>query len=585
LSDADEVIIVEAFIDLTDRKRAQAEMEKLSRALEQTADSVIITDPHGVIEYVNPAFERVTGYPASDVVGQTPRLIKSGRHDGTFYRKLWTTIRAGKIYRGVLTNRRKNGEIYFEEKTITPLKDADGAITHFISTGKDISDRMQIQERLHYLAHHDTLTDLPNRFLFIEHLNQEIAIGPRDGTHMAVLFLDLDRFKLINDTLGHSVGDEAIRVAGARIRSALRRGDMVARLGGDEFAVLLQGLGSPDDIPRVVEGIQRAVAGPIVLQHREFYLSASIGVSLFPGDGEDPLTLLRNADSAMYRAKEQGRNTYRFYSTEMSTKAFERLTLETSLRRALERNEFELYYQPQVDIKSGRPFGVEALLRWRHADLGIVSPTQFIPLAEETGLIVDIDDWVLHAAVAQLAAWRAADLPPVSLSVNLSGRSFVAPGLPQRVTEILTTAAVPAEWLELEITEGMVMHGGEANLRVLEALKEQGLRLAIDDFGTGYSSLSYLKRFSIDVLKIDQSFVRDVARDADDAAIVNAVIALAHSLKLNVIAEGVETEEQRAFLRRQGCTNAQGYLFARPMPAAEAEAWLRAAFSRDDTRN
>lgn len=585
LVDADEAVIVEAFIDIADRKHAQREMEKLSRALAQTADSVIITRPDGVIEYVNPAFEQTTGHRREELVGQTPRIVKSGRHDQAFYQRLWRTIRGGEIFREVFVNRRKNGEIYYEEKTITPLKDADGRITHFISTGKDISERMEIQERLQYLAHHDTLTDLPNRFLFIEHVKQAIALGPRKQSLMAVLFLDLDRFKLINDTLGHSVGDDAIRLAGERINRALRRGDMVARLGGDEFAILLQDLASADDIPRVIQHIQSALAQPMTLQDRDFYMSSSIGVSLYPHDGNDPQTLLRNADSAMYRAKEQGRNTYRFYSAEMSTKAFERLTLETSMRRALERGDFELVYQPQVDLASGRPFGVEALLRWRHAELGIVSPTQFIPLAEETGLIVEIDEWVLHTVATQLAAWRATDLPRFSASVNLSGRSFVTPGLPQRITKILGELSVPAAALELEITEGVIMHGGEANLRVLESLKEQGLQLAIDDFGTGYSSLSYLKRFSIDVLKIDQSFVRDIVHDPDDAAIVNAVIALARSLKLKVIAEGVETDEQRAFLRNHGCTFAQGYLFARPLPAAEVETWLREAFSRAEGRD
>jgi len=579
LADSDEVIMVEAFIDVSGQKQAQAEREKLSHAIEQTADSVVITNPNGVIEYVNPAFEQTTGFGRAESLGQTPRIVKSGRHDQAFYQRLWRTIRSGEIFRDVLVNRRKTGELYYEEKTITPLKDRDGRITHFISTGKDISERMEIHERLQYLAHHDTLTNLPNRFLFMEHVQQAIARSRRGNTYMAVLFLDLDRFKIINDTMGHSVGDEAIRLAGERIRRALRRGDMVARLGGDEFAILLQDLAGPDDVPRVVQSIQSALAQPFTLHERDFFLSSSIGISLYPHDGSEPQTLLRNADSAMYRAKESGRNAYHFYSAEMSTKAFERLTLETSMRHALERNEFELYYQPQVELEHGRPVGVEALLRWRHADMGIVSPDQFIPLAEETRLILDIDQWVLRRAAAQLAAWRAAGLPPLSISVNLSGLSFASPDLPRAITSILIEHELPAELLELEITEGMVMQSGEVNESLMEALKQQGLRLAIDDFGTGYSSLAYLKRFSIDELKIDQSFVRDIVHDPDDAAIVAAVIAMARSLKLKVIAEGVETEEQRAFLHRQGCGLAQGYLFARPLPAAEAEAWLRAALS------
>jgi diguanylate cyclase (GGDEF)-like protein len=464
---------------------------------------------------------------------------------------------------------------------VTPLKNEHGEITHFISTGKDITERMQIQERLQYLAHHDILTDLPNRFLFIEHLKQAIARQPRTARHMAVLFLDLDRFKIVNDTLGHGAGDLAIRLAGERIREALRSGDTIARLGGDEFAILLEDLASPDDVPQVIQKIQLALTRPFVLQDREFFLSTSIGVSLHPQDGADPLTLLRNADSAMYRAKESGRNSYCFYSREMSAKAFERQTLEASLRRALERGEFSLHYQPQIELAGGAPVGFEALLRWEHADLGTVSPAQFIPLAEETGLIVAIDDWVLRTAVAQLAAWLAAGHPRLTIAVNLSGRSFALPDLPQRVTRILQERGVPAELLELEITESVVMHSSETNVSALESLKRQGLRLAIDDFGTGYSSLSYLKRFSIDTLKIDRAFIRDIAADPDDRAIVDAVIALARSLELRVIAEGVETEEQLALLRRHGCHLAQGFLFARPLPPAEAEAWLRAAAAGD----
>lgn len=576
----DEPVIVEAFIDLTERKRAEAERDKLARALAQTADSVMITDPQGIIEYVNPAFEATTGFSRVEALGRTPRLVCSGHHDRAFYQRLWDTILSGEAFREVFVNRRKNGELYYEEKTITPLKDERGAITHFIATGKDITERMQIQARLQYLAHHDTVTDLPNRFLFLEHLKQAIARRARIGRTMAVLFLDLDRFKLVNDTLGHSAGDRAIRLAGERLRSALRSGDMIARVGGDEFAVLLEDLASPDAIPPLVEKIRQVLEQPFSLEGREFFLSVSIGVSLCPQDGDEPHTLLHHADVAMYRAKELGRSGYCFYSPEMSLKAFERLALEASLRRALARGELVLYYQPQIELARGAPVGCEALVRWQHETLGMVSPVQFIPLAEESELIMALDDWVLRTAVAQLAAWRAAGLGALTVAVNLSGRSLALPDLPQRIATLLHEHGVPPEQLELEITEGVVMQSGTATVGALETLKRQGVRLAIDDFGTGYSSLSNLKRFRVDTIKVDRDFVRDIASDAEDRAIVDAVIALARSLKRRVVAEGVETEAQLALLRASGCDAVQGFFFACPMPAAQAEAWLRAALER-----
>jgi diguanylate cyclase (GGDEF)-like protein/PAS domain S-box-containing protein len=566
--------------DVTARKQAEARMQQLSRAVEQTADSIVITDKRGAIEYVNQAFEQITGYSASEALGQTPRLVKSGVHDAEFYRRLWATIERGEVFRDVLVNRRRNGELYFEEKTITPLRDEAGEITHYISTGKDITERMQVQERLQYLAHHDALTELPNRVLFMDRLTHALTRAQWHERVVAVLFLDLDRFKYINDTFGHNVGDKFLQHMAARLKSCVREGDTVARLGGDEFALLLEDVGQVADIAPVADKLLAALAAPFVLEGREFFVTTSIGISLYPADGVDGQTLLKHADTAMYRAKDLGRNNYQFYSADLSAKAFERLTLETSLRRALERDEFLLYYQPQVDIKSQRLIGVEVLIRWRHPELGVVSPTQFIPLAEETGLIVPIGEWVLRSACTQARAWRAAGLGFGSITVNISGRQFADPALAARIGQVLSDTKLDAGLLELEITESVVMHDPQSAVHTLEQLNAMGVRIAIDDFGTGYSSLAYLKRYPIDTLKVDQSFVRDVTHDPNDASIVQAIIAMARSMQLRVIAEGVETEEQLTFLRTHGCEAVQGYLFSRPVPAEEArELIARGRFS------
>ena len=564
-----ELEALEGFMtDVTARKSARADMAKLSSAVQQTADAVVITDRYGVIEYVNPAFEAVTGYRREEAVGRKSNLARSGEHDENFYRRLWDTIQRGEVFRDVVINRRKNGELYHEEKTITPVRGELGEITHFISTGKDITERMRTQERLHHLAHHDTLTGLPNRAYFSERLNGAIAHAQRRRRPLAVLFLDLDRFKIINDTLGHDVGDQSLQILAARLKSCVREGDTVARLGGDEFTVLLEDLASADDIPLVAQKFIHAVLQPFVLERREFFITTSIGVALYPNDGEDSITLLKNADTAMYRAKEAGRNNFQFYSAELSAKAFERLALETSLRRALERQEFELYYQPLVDLKTQRVFGAEALLRWHHPDFSLVSPAQFISVAEETGLIVPIGEWVLRSACAQAQAWRAAGAK-LSVTVNLSGRQFNQPGLADTIARALRESGLDPGLLELEITEGVLMQNAQATIDTLQALHGMGLRIAIDDFGTGHSSLSYLKRFPIDTLKIDQTFVRDVTSDPNDASIVTAIIAMARSMGLRVVAEGVETEGQLVFLHSHRCDGAQGYLFCRPLPALE----------------
>ena len=555
--------------DIRERLRSETQMRKLSSALEQTADAVVITDRQGVIEYVNQGFEKTTGYGRDEAVGQTPGLLKSGKQGAGFYKKLWLTILAGEVFSEVFVNRRKDSSLYYEEKTITPLKDATGQITNFVATGKDVSERMQTQERLAHMAQHDALTELPNRLLFMDRLKQALARARWHERLAAVLFVDLDRFKTINDTLGHEVGDRLLQALAGRLAASVREGDTVARFGGDEFAILLDDVASEKDISAVAQKVIEMLAPPFEIDGQMLYITASIGVSLYPNDGEDSTTLIKNADIAMYRAKDLGKNTYQFYSADMSARAFERLTLESSLRHAIERNEFRLYYQPQIDTASGAILGVEALLRWQHPDFGLVAPAEFIPLLEETGLIVPVGDWVFRTACEQLCAWHAAGWPELRMAVNLSPRQFQIAGLAIMVERGLVAVGCDPGLIEMEITENILLKHAADTLATLDALRALGVRLSIDDFGTGYSSLSYLRRYAIDTLKIDRSFVRDVPEDADGCAITSAIISLAQNLKLDVIAEGVETELQRDFLREHGCHVMQGYLFSRPLPAEE----------------
>ena len=569
--------------DIRERLRTEEQMRKLSSALEQTADSVVITDRAGVIEYVNPAFEKTTGYARAEALGQTPRLVKSGKQGVGFYKKLWGTILAGEVFSEVFVNRRKDGSLYYEEKTISPLKGPAGQITHFVATGKDVTERVQTQERLQHMAQHDALTELPNRVLFLDRLKQSLARARWHQRLVAVLFVDMDRFKNINDTLGHEVGDRLLQALAERFTDGVREGDTVARFGGDEFVILLDDVASEMDIGAAAHKILEALAPPFTIDGQSLYITASIGISLYPNDGEDSGTLIKNADIAMYRAKELGKNTYQFYSADMSARAFERLTLESSLRHAIERNEFRLYYQPQIDTVSGAILGIEALLRWQHPVFGLVAPAEFISLLEETGLVVPAGEWVFHTACEQLCAWHAAGWPTLRMAVNLSPRQFQTAGLARMIERGLATVGCDPGLIELEITENILLQHTAATLDTLEVLRTLGVRMAIDDFGTGYSSLSYLRRYSIDALKIDRSFVHDVPGDADDSALVSAIIVLAQSLKLNVIAEGVETEAQREFLQERGCRIMQGYLFSRPLPADAFTALLEKAGPRMHT--
>lgn len=569
-----EVLGVEGLArDVTQQKHEQARALTLARAVEQTADMVMITNRRGAVEYVNQAFCLVSGYRADEVIGGSSNIMKSGRQSAAFYDDLWRTILTGEVFTGVLINRRKDGSLYYEEKTITPLKDVEGRITHFVATGRDITERMQTHERLQYLAYHDVLTRLPNRALLMERLDHAATQARRHGGKIALLFLDLDRFKVINDTLGHDVGDGLLQALATRLQDTMREGDTVARLSGDEFAVLLENIESTDNVGEVANKILSIFDRPFEVHDRELFASTSIGISLFPADGDNAQTLLKHADTAMYRAKESGRNTYRFYSAEMSAAAMERLTLETQLRRALSRDEFKIHYQPQVCMTSGKVLGVEALLRWEHPERGTVMPLEFVSILEETGLIAAVGEWVIHTACRQIHNVQRPG-SPLRLAINLSPRQFHNGDLIQQLEQATRGSGLSPDQIEFEITESLLMSGANEALDVLSRLSDRGCRFAIDDFGTGYSSLSYLKRFPIDSLKIDRSFVRDIPQDHDDAALVNAIVAMARSLNLEVVAEGVESKDQLGFLRGLGCDSYQGFLHSHPAPVASLAALL-----------
>lgn len=563
--------------DITSRKEAEEKLRLWKRALESSVNAITITDathPDFPYVYVNPAFERITGYSATEALGKNGRFLQNEDTDQPELENIRRAAKEQRDGRALLRNYRKDGSLFWNELYISPVRNDAGVVTHYIGIQNDVTERKQYEEQLAYQSAHDTLTRLPNRNLAQDRLAQGIIFARRANRQLALLFVDLDNFKVINDSLGHNVGDQLLQVMAHRISDCVRGGDTVARLGGDDFAVVLTDVSQEEDISRVAHKILAAIAKPAMIESHQLTVTCSIGISLFPRDGEDPSTLLKNADAAMYKAKEQGRNSIQYYTAEINSRVFQRLMLENSLRAALERNEFALHYQPQVSLLNGQVIGMEALLRWQHAELGMISPVNFIPLAEDTGLITPIGAWVLRTACKQTKAWHDAGLPPVRIAVNISGRQF-RENIPQLVEQVLAESGLPPQYLELEITESVAMQHAETTEQTLGVLRDMGVRLSIDDFGTGYSSLSYLKRFPINKLKLDQSFVRDIISDPDDAAISSAIIALAHGMKLEVIAEGVETESQLSFLRSHGCDAIQGYYFSRPVAPDQMEQLLR----------
>lgn len=545
-----------------------------NRVIAESREAIIVTDPDENILAVNPAFTQITGYSAEEAIGKTPRLFHSGQHDRDFYMNMWHSLDSTGHWQGEVWDRARNGRIFPKWLAVTAVRDESGKVANYIAIFSDVSEHKATLAQIQFLAHHDALTLLPNRALLQDRLALALAGAEREKNRLAVLFMDLDRFKNINDSLGHNVGDALLKTLAERLKSCVREVDTVSRFGGDEFVLVLGRLRQPDDATLVAETILARVAEPIMVEGHELLVTPSIGISIGPDDGSDPAVLIKNADAAMYHAKERGRNNFQFYSADMNERAERRLTLEGSLRRALERGEFRLFYQPKVEVRSGRFVGVEALIRWQKADGGFVSPLDFIPLAEDTGLILPIGDWVLREACQQLQRWREAGLPLVPIAVNISAVQFQHLRFAADTRRVVREYAVPPGGIELELTESIVMRDPEQVARVLQDLKDDGFTLAIDDFGTGYSSLSYLKRFPLDKLKIDASFVRDIARDPTDRAIARSVVALGASLGLAVVAEGVEGEAELRLLHEMGCHQAQGYYFCRPLAAADFAAWL-----------
>ena len=507
---------------------------------------------------------------ASTAIGKTLWELAFVDVSDEQWRSLRETLAARQPFRDLLLKRRADdGSVRYVSLSGRPFFDDNGRFKGYRGIGKDVTDQKHAEERIHYVANHDSLTSLPNRVMFSEILNHTLNTARRYKRRFALLFMDLDRFKNINDTFGHDAGDAMLQEMAKRLTQTLRTSDVVARLGGDEFVVLLQETDEEKNVAAVARKILTAVVRPVVLLGQECRVTASVGICVYPDDAQDEQSLMKNADIAMYRAKEEGKNNYKFYSEQINVHTLERLALETSLRRALERNEFFLHYQAKLDLNTGAITGAEALLRWQHPELGIVAPAQFIPLAEETGLIVPIGKWVLRAACAQAVAWQRQGMAPMCMAVNLSPRQFADDDLAQDVAAVLAETGLDPTLLELELTEGMVMQNPERATRVLAAIKSQGVRFAIDDFGTGYSSLAQIKRFPIDTLKVDRSFIRDIPQDAEDSAITEAIIAMAKTLSLTVVAEGVETQEQQKFLRDHACDEMQGYYFSKPIAAEQ----------------
>ncbi len=572
------IAIVSTCEDISERKCSEEALRLRQRVIESSSNGIMITDtsgPDNPIIYVNPAFGRITGYDAEDTLGRSMHFLLGEDREQVEFIEIHAALHEHREGAAVLRNYRKDGSLFWNDLSVSPVLDEAGRVAHFVWVINDVTEREQHEELLEYQANHDALTGLPNRNLLADRITQSLANAHRYDMPVAVLFIDLDNFKFVNDSLGHALGDRMLIIQADRLHKSIRSGDTVARYGGDEFVVVVSNLEKSEDAALVAQHIQELVSRPFTIDGHEFGITCSIGISLYPKDGHDVDSLLKNADAAMYRAKEQSRNSFQFYTSEMNDRVVERMVIERHLRHALELGQLEMHYQPQVELTNGRIIGVEALLRWHSPNLGTVSPSRFIPLAEETGLIVPIGEWVLKTCCEQNKAWQDAGLTPLTISVNISARQLQKKDLAGDIASILRESGLKPRFLELEIVESMVMKDVESAMVIMTELKSLGIQLAMDDFGTGYSSLSYLKRFPFDRLKIDLSFVRDILSDPESASIARTIIAMAHNLNLRAIAEGVETKEQLEYLRLHGCDEIQGYYVSRPVNAQEFEALLR----------
>ncbi|MBL8428858.1 MAG: EAL domain-containing protein [Dechloromonas sp.] len=560
--------------DISRRKMAEAEHRLSSVVFSGISDGVCITDTHGDILLTNQAFSKVTGYSPSEALGKNPRLLRSGAHGPEFYRDMWDAINRHGNWQGEITNRRHDGELLTEWLSISAVRDQSGRLTNYVGIFSDLSERQTAAERIQYLSSYDPLTNLPNRSLFADRLGQALISAHRFNRETAVILLDLDRFRFINDTLGPPVGDAVLIEVARRLSLQVRDGDTIGRRSGNEFGFVMANLSHEQDTVALAQRILDTISVPFEIGEHTIGMSACIGISVAPRNGKDVDTLMKCADAALLRAKKCGQNTFRFYSPEMDADASRRLGLEAALRQALLRNELTVHYQPQISLDSGNLIGMEALLRWNNPEFGAVSPAEFIPIAEDTGLILSIGEWVLRTACLQARLWLDLGLASLRIAVNLSARQFRQTNLPAVVSQCLGETGLPASALELEITESSLIDDIDEAIVQCKALKVLGIKISLDDFGTGYSSLSYISRLPFDKIKIDQSFVRDITENPVNAAIASAAIVMARSLNLTVLAEGVETEAQASFLRSRRCDSMQGYLFSRPLPAAEFEQLL-----------
>ena len=561
--------------DITGNKHAEQGLQLASMVYQSSSEGIVVTDPANRIVAVNPAFVKMTGYSAEEVIGQTPRILKSGRHEQIFYDAMWDALLQNGNWQGELWNKRKNGELYVAWLTINTTYNDDKSVRYFVGMSSDITQRKESERLIWQQANFDAVTGLPNRNLFREHLEMEIRKAHRAGQQMALLFLDLDHFKDVNDTLGHDMGDTLLQEAAKRLRSCVRESDVVARLGGDEFTLILGELDEPADIERVAQDILQKLSEPFRLREEMVHISVSIGITFYPEDAVIIEDLLKNADQAMYAAKKLGRNRYNYFTPSMQEAAISRMRLVNDMRNALVDEQFRLHYQPIVDLATGEVHKAEALIRWEHPVRGLVSPIDFIAAAEETGLIVDIGDWAFREAARQAVHWRHAFRPEFQISINMSPVQFRSEnGRRDAWFDHLQALGIPGQAVAVEITEGLLLDASQSVSSQLLAFREVGIQVAIDDFGTGYSSLSYLKKFNIDYIKIDRAFVANLALGSSDLALCEAIIVMAHTLGMKVIAEGVETNEQRLLLTAIGCNFAQGYLFSRPLPAESFNAYL-----------
>jgi len=565
---------ISRFADELQKTRMQDQLIKLSLAVEQSPSSIIITDLDANIQFANTTFLEKSGYDRDEIINQNARILQSGKTPKRIYTEMWSTLLRGDVWKGELINRSKTGTEYVEYAMISPIRDAEGNITNYLAIKDDITEKKQAGERIRFLAHFDQLTGLPNRVMLQNIFRYALNSVQRSGGNLAVLFIDLDHFKYVNDTLGQSIGDQLLIEFSKRIKSVLRDEDTASRASGDEFIVILPGI-NENSAANIAGRLLNAISAPYQIHQHELITTASIGIAIYPNDGNSMESLYKNADTAMHQAKQTGRNNFRFFTQKMQENTERHLQLANALRFAIERNQLQLHYQPQVSVDNGHISGVEALLRWQHPDFGAIPPSEFIPIAENTGQITKIGEWVLRGAIKQMKAWLENHLPVPIIAVNLSAQQFRDAKFPELVASILEEEGLPHNYLELELTEAVAMDDPEAAVQIMDRLDSFGIRMSIDDFGTGYSSLSYLKRFKIYKLKIDQSFVHDITDDAEDKAIVTAIINMATSLGMRTIAEGVETAGQLAFLRLQGCDEVQGYYFSKALTASQLTDYAR----------